>query len=408
MASQEVTLFNNRPDLPAEAQAFFDEETNVVPRLTIPSLSYEGKIWTVSLDGKRTQLIKKNADGDDEPVSTFRAVILDYNRQRGRAYYEGTYDKTKVTFPVCWSEDGITPDDSVVEKQSPTCAKCKNSVKGSKVTEQDKPVVACAEHRMIVVCPAGRMVEDYVMRLKIAITSDWDGRSPEHEAQGWYAFRNYVDFLVSKGVKHTAQLVTKIRFDPNTAYPKLLFAADKWLEGEQVRDIIPIVRSQKVKELVSGTWTPNGADAVPKAEAAATAGAAGTKEAAVDDLAKARAAKEAQAARVKAEQEAAEAKARAAQQAAEAQAKAKAEQEAREAAKAKAAAEEEDDGLGLPEIGGTTKVETKAVPTKGKAAPPKEVKAAATKPKAEPKPVEAPAAEGGDDDALNTLLNDWA
>ena len=258
-----TTIDDPPPQLPAECQAFFDKEANVLPKETVPSLSYEGKVWTISLQGEKTKLMVRDPQtGDDSPVPVFRCVILDYNKRRGRAYYEGTYDPTKAAMPACWSDDGITPSQYIKQKKSPKCADCPLSVRGSKITDSGDAVTACSEHRMVVLVPSGRL--DYEpLRMKIAITSDFDGRSPDHVAQGWYAFKNYVDMLRAKGVQHTAQLVTKMKFDPNKTYPKVLFAQDKWLDEEQVKAIIPVVKSEKVSKLVSGAWTPNGVDGEP-------------------------------------------------------------------------------------------------------------------------------------------------
>ena len=257
--AQELALFDQRPQLPAELASFFEEEANIQPKQTVPTLSYEGKVWTIGLEGEKKKLMGKNQEGDEQPLAVMRVVVLAWNKQRGRAFYEGAYDPAKVAMPKCWSDDGIVPAESCKEKESPKCATCPQSAKGSKVTDQGNSTVACSEHRMIVVVPAQRLNFE-PLRLKLAITSDFDGRSPEHEAQGWYAFKNYTEMLCSKGVQHTAQMVTKMKFDPNKAFPKVLFAADRWLTPEQTAEIVPIVKSEKVVQLVSGIWTPNGID----------------------------------------------------------------------------------------------------------------------------------------------------
>lgn len=257
--AQELSIFNNMPQLPTEVSAFFEAESNITSKQTVPSLSYEGKVWTIRLNGAKTKLMRKDADGDEAPVAVMRVVLLGYNERRGRTYYEGAYDPGKAAMPACWSDDGVTPSDTVKEPQSVTCGKCPMSVMGSKITEQGKQVTACSEHRMVVVVPATRL-DFEPLRMKIAITSDYDGQSPDHEAQGWYAFKNYRDMLCSKQVAHTAMLVTKMKFDPNVAYPKVLFSADKWLTPEQLTEIIPVVKSDKVAQLVAGTFTPNGID----------------------------------------------------------------------------------------------------------------------------------------------------
>jgi len=260
--SNALTLFDMPAvTLPSHVANFFGEESNIENRVTVPSLAYEGKVWTISVNGEKTKLMKRNEEGDEEPLSVMRVVVLDYNKRRGRAYYEGAYDPAKPGTPLCWSDDGVTPDMAVKEPKASKCQDCPMSVKGSKVTEQGKAVTACAQHRMVVVVPANKL-DFQPLRMKLAITSDWDKNSPELEQQGWFAFNNYTDMLRSKSVNHTAALVTKMRFDPNVAYPKVIFSPDRWLDENELKSIAPVVRGETVKNLLSGTWTPNGSDGV--------------------------------------------------------------------------------------------------------------------------------------------------
>lgn len=274
MSDNAVALFNPGA-LPAHVGNFFgDQGSNIQDRQTVPSLSYEGKIWAISLDGNKTKLMRRNEDGDEEPVSVMRVVVLDYAKRRGRQYYQGNYDPNNVTSPICWSDDGVAPDDSLpapgtpVEagkpvKQALKCDGCPMSVKGSKVVD-GQPKVACSQHRMLAVVPAHKL-DFEPLRLKIAITSDWDSQSPEAEAQGWHSFSKYTDFLKSRGVQHTAALVTKMKFDPNAQYPKLFFSGDRWLSETELATVAPLTKDEKVQKLLAGTFTPNGVDGVEKA-----------------------------------------------------------------------------------------------------------------------------------------------
>jgi|GEM_PF-2992025 hypothetical protein len=346
--SNELTLFERPADLPAEVTTFLDEETNIPPKQTVPSLSYEGKTWTISLEGEKTKLMRKNADGESEPISTFSVIILDWNKRRGRSYYEGAYDPNKPLPPVCWSEDGVKPHDSITDPQCATCAKCPMSVKGSKVTEQGKAVVACSEHRMIVVVPATKP-EFQPLRLKLAQTSDWDGQSPDQEAQGWYAFKNYTDMLRTRGIIHTAEIVTKMRFDPDSTWPKVMFKADKRVDTPTLFKLIPVIKSDEVKKLMAGGWTPAGVDG-EKIEKAEDTGKS-VLDKPIDKEAVEKAAKEKVTAEKTAKKAAAEA-----------------------AAAAKRAAEESDEDVILPGEGAApaaTSPKEKATLKAGKAAAPK-------------------------------------
>jgi hypothetical protein len=277
-----LAVFDPKASAPAHVAHFFDDAgTNIAPRTTVPSLSPEGKTWTISINGQKTKLQRYNTDGDLEPLPIFKAVILDYAKQRGRAYYEGEYDPAKVSAPVCWSDDGVTPDASLpgpfaagtaVEpgssrKISVACANCPMAVKGSKVIPgTNKAVTACSQHRMLALVPdpALGLKDIPPLRLKIAMTSDWDKQSPDQEQQGWFAFSNFVDWLVARNVKHTAALVTKMKFDPEAAYPKVFFSAERYLDANELSVVGPLSKTDEVKKLLGGTWTPAGVDGVPK------------------------------------------------------------------------------------------------------------------------------------------------
>lgn len=261
--SKALTLFES-PTLAVPAHLRdMNDEGNIEDRVSIPSLSYEGKVWTISVNGEKTKLMKRDADGDEMPMAVMRVVILDYNQRRGRSYYEGAYDPSKPAQPLCWSEDGVAPHPSIAEPQCSSCEKCPMAVKGSKVTEQGKAVQACSQHRMLAVVPANKLDME-PLRLKLAVTSDYD-KENELEAQGWFAFSAYKDFLKARQINHTAMLVTKMRFDPNVAYPKVLFSPDRWVEADEKAVVNPKVKSDEVKKLLSGSWTPAGTNGKPVA-----------------------------------------------------------------------------------------------------------------------------------------------
>lgn len=240
--------------LPAYLSSALDEfGTNIPERATVPSLSYKGRNWSVVIDGNETKLEKTNDDGDREPISIMRLVVLDFNGFRGRAFYTGTYNPAQTAAPTCWSGDGEKPDPSVKEPQNSVCNGCPQSIKGSKVVD-GREMVACSAHRLIVVAP-GFDLAHAPLRLKIAVTSDYDKEVVEH---GWFAFRQYTDYLKSRGVTHTGLVITKVKFDPNVEYPKLLFSLDRPLTPEEVGQVRQSLANPQVKELLSEKWTAAG------------------------------------------------------------------------------------------------------------------------------------------------------
>lgn len=258
--AKEVAMFDPS-QMPAHIAAFLDDKSNdnIEDRNSVPTLAYGGKRWVITIAGEKTPLVKKDDDGDDIPLAIMRVIILDYAKERGRAYYEGTYDPAAISAPVCWSDDGKVPHPSVISKQAPKCDGCPQSMKGSRVTDTNKQSYACTQHRMLAVVPPTKIDVIPALRLKIAITSDWDKNNNENEAKDWYAFRQYIDYLRSRGIKNTAAVITKIKFDA-TEYPKLLFQAGGWVSPEVLVQAVELAKAEDTQKLLGGSWTPAGAD----------------------------------------------------------------------------------------------------------------------------------------------------
>ena len=262
--------------VPAHIASLFGDDTNIKDRTSVPKLSFKGKVWRISLDGNDTPLMRKNADGEEEPIPVMKVIILDHNIHRGRAYYEGAYDSTKDAAPVCWSADGKTPDADVPEPCAASCDTCQFSAKGSKVSETGAQGTACSSFRNIVVVPAADP-KFQPLRLRLPITSIYDATNPEQDAKHWFAYDQFLNFLRTKGVKHTASIVTKIKFDPNPniSYPKLLFSPEGWVP-EAAAAVVNDVLTNKRAELdtLTGNAPKAPAHAAPEAPAPAAAPAA--------------------------------------------------------------------------------------------------------------------------------------
>lgn len=78
--------------------------------------------------GSAVPFIKTNGniDGglyvDDVKVDEVLCVIA--SRSVSRSKFEKTWDEDKNARPICWSSNGLTPDESVPEKQSDKCVTC--------------------------------------------------------------------------------------------------------------------------------------------------------------------------------------------------------------------------------------------------------------------------------------------
>lgn len=376
----DIIPFGAGSEVPAHLQDLFGDESNIAARSTIDQLSYRGKVWRRIVGGEETVMTKRDSDGETVPMQVVSVIVLDHNKGRSRAYYKGNYEEGKNAAPDCYSGDGVTPDADVKEPCAATCATCPHSVKGSKITESGKQTTACSPFKRIAIVPAGKAAASHApLLLRLAQTSVWDKDNAENEAQNWFAWDQYLDFLRARGAKHTAAVVTKVKFDPRTAYPKLLFSAGSWASAEEAAAAKQ--RLSADAEVIAKILSGGGSDGVAgKTEAPAA------QDPEADQKAAAAAAIE------QAKKAAAESKAKK-----EAEAKAKAEAEAKAAAAAAQAASS-DDGWGDEEPPAPAPAPKAKPATKAKAAPKVE-------PAQEVLDAEPAAASGSS--GLDALLDGW-
>ena len=148
--------------------------------------------------------------------------------------------------------DGITPDESVQAKQAKACDGCQWSVKGSKITPAGKETTACSVFQRLAIVPLAEL-DSPPLLLRLAQTSMWDKNNDENEAKGYYAWSQYVDMLRKSGATHTGAVATKVRFDSRMSYPKLVFAASRWLEQEELDLVAEQCGTQAVADLLNAS-----------------------------------------------------------------------------------------------------------------------------------------------------------
>lgn len=270
MANSNVTVWE-MPKLPAEVADFFDKESNIQPREMVPTLNPGGKRWKIVIGGDEKVLMRKDADGDEVPLQIFRGFVLGYGEHRGRTYYSSGYDETRPGRPTCWSEDNIKPDVRVPDgdRQNAVCNGCPMSIKGSQVSQDGRDVKACKEHLLLSLVPNRNLGEYPPLRLKLSITSIYDGKQPEREQTNWFSWSRYLDHLLKIMPQnvHTARVLTKVKFDSTVQYPKLLFQAERQAETEEFVALVKILREEKetIKAMTSGL-IPSGALGVKAGE----------------------------------------------------------------------------------------------------------------------------------------------
>ena len=316
---QLAILMGDKANLPAFARSNAGAELN---KEATAGTGGEG-INRISLKQSRFRLIVGGEQVSVIPEAHMDVVIVQANPGVSRAYYSSKYNPdAEDQSPDCYSSGGVVPDLDVSpeKKKCDTCANCPLSQWGSRINDKGAKVKACSEVKRMAIVPKTNV---NAPMFQVAVP-----------AASLKIFGNFVRMLnqASPAIPYNG-IVTRISFDEQSDFPKLVFAPQEWLTDEQYAVITERYGSEEARRTATIHPTPV---ATPATNGAKSADAPSSE---VDEDEEAVAAAEAQlAAKAKADAE------QAAAVKAEAAAKAKAEKAAKAkadkaAAAAKAAAE---------------------------------------------------------------------
>ena len=220
-------------------------------------ISIRGGVWRMMVNGKE---IAKNEE------RTMNVVIVNAAAKVSRSFYLKQYSEGgEVTAPDCWSADGEVPDAKAANPQSKRCVDCPQNVKGSGQGDSR----ACRfSHRLAVVL--ANDIKGDVFQLTLPAASVFGEGSP-----GKWPLQTYAKMIGSKGIPITA-VVTEMRFDTDSATPKITFKPLRVLDAQEHAVAIDQGKTDFAKRAITMTVAEaDGAKvpklAAPKAEAPAPA-----------------------------------------------------------------------------------------------------------------------------------------
>lgn len=208
-----IALFDqNLPDYLKEVG--LDEMTKALAGNTaLKRISVRGGVFRMMVNGEE---IAKNEN------RAMNVVIVNGNPHVSRQFYASAYVAGEASAPDCWSNDGIKPDTSIESPQNSTCEGCSQNIKGSGQGESR----ACRYQQRLAVVLESDIGGD-VFQLSLAPTSIF-GRGDLDKMP----FQQYAKYVGSQG-KNINTLVTEIRFDSDSATPKLVFKPVRFLKREE-------------------------------------------------------------------------------------------------------------------------------------------------------------------------------
>ena len=188
----------------------------------------------ISLKGARFRI----KDGDAEtvlPNTHLDVVIVGANPRLSKTWYAKTWTPdAEPAAPDCFSLDGVRPSADSTDPQNDLCATCPHNAWGSKVTPMGQKIKACADQKRLAVVaaddPSGPI---YLLQVTPAALKGLNQYQKELSMRG----------IAPEIVK------TRISFDTDASFPKLLFGFGGFLDEPTMDAVDSLFGSSEVKAI---------------------------------------------------------------------------------------------------------------------------------------------------------------
>lgn len=188
----------------------------------------------ISLKGARFRI----KDGDAEtvlPNTHLDVVIVGANPRLSKTWYAKTWTPdAEPAAPDCFSLDGVRPNTDSTDPQNDLCATCPHNAWGSKVTPMGQKIKACADQKRLAVVaaddPSGPI---YLLQVTPAALKGLNQYQKELSMRG----------IAPEIVK------TRITFDTDASFPKLLFGFGGFLDEPTMEAVDSLFGSAEVKAI---------------------------------------------------------------------------------------------------------------------------------------------------------------
>ena len=210
---------------------------------------------TLSLKGRQFHI----KAGKDKPVDledrTLDVIMVTARADLSKQYYAGEYgdgSQAKGKAPDCKSADGKVPDPDIANPPSKTCATCRMNAWGSKINAvTGKEGKACADHKVLILAPP---------TLEPATDPNEKPLQLQLPAASLKNLGEYIKLLNHNGLAAN-EVVTKLKFTNEDAFPKLEFKYVRNLAPDEIQQVQQIAVRDDV---VATVKTPD--HAAPKHE----------------------------------------------------------------------------------------------------------------------------------------------
>ena len=262
-------LVNKKPGMVIQQSSLLaniplaNDEMSAGVAASFPMLGIKGGKWHYRWKGNDDII----SDERGFAVPAINVVILKSQKELSRTFYPpGSYVEGANNRPVCYSSDGVRPDDSVPEPINPVCATCANSAWGSGATPAAPRAQACQQRRRVVVTPYSDDLTNAEQGGAVLLSVPPSSLRNQDE---------YAAMLTDNGAQYFG-CVTQLNFDQNPAlaFPRIEFSWAQPLNDDEVRTVLAMRDSEQVGRILGSKINVDGPE-VEGAPPSATTSRAG-------------------------------------------------------------------------------------------------------------------------------------
>lgn len=173
-------------------------------RMAVPRISLKGMKFRFKENGEEVERLGGDLD----------CIIVGISPEHGTAktFYAGKYNPDSADPPDCSSADGVAPDGWINDPVNSRCASCPNNKFGSAIGTSGKKSKACRDSRLLYVVRAEELNQELPKVWVLTVT-----------VSSLKNFTNYGRLLAKKGIPSPSLVITRVSFDEDVDFPKLVF-----------------------------------------------------------------------------------------------------------------------------------------------------------------------------------------
>lgn len=190
-----------------------------------PRISIKGARFRIVEDGTETVINQTSLD----------VVVVGANPRLSKTWYAKEWNKdAEPSAPDCYSLDGVGPHPESTSPQSDLCASCKWNAWGSKVAPNGQQLKACSDKKRLAVVAADDATGPvYLLEVTPAALKGLNAYQKELSVRG----------IAPEIVR------TRISFDTDASFPKLIFSFGGFLDEAAMEAIDNLSGSDQVAEI---------------------------------------------------------------------------------------------------------------------------------------------------------------